>query len=195
MIVLGKNWSNPGGVWFRGEEPTLSVDSKLCSIASGLLYSRGITDNVLFCGGKTLGRQYPGESEEMFSFMLECGFFANSNNVFFERESFDTHGNAQGVKKFLWHHDFSRLALVATQPHIARAKKVFDYHDISTDTLTVEKVIEEERGLSSYIQDYRRSIHYRSDIMREQVLNFVQDINPSGSFLRFAAKALPTRKH
>ncbi len=72
LVVLGKNWRE----YPPGKEPQkfklrLSIESKMSVLAAGEMFKEGLIDKIIFSTGKTAGKEYPSEGEEMIKYLKE----------------------------------------------------------------------------------------------------------------------------
>ncbi len=198
-VILGGSWEPRK----EGERLELSVNSKLRTLAGGVLASEGKVSEIIFTGGKTAGVENPSEAQAMADF-LKLNFPNLKVPVELDSESFDTIENAKFVKKIVDKVDLAKVLVVTNDFHLARTLAIFDHVGMSVDAISAESILlktyhwhQTEKSGKVNHYPYKRFIerHLKSGEMKkkrivEVGLRAITKIDPEGKLLTALAKKL-----
>ncbi len=123
LVVLGKNWREYPPKEKMGEfKLRLSLEAKMSVLAAGEMFKESLIDKIIFSGGKTAGKEYPSESEQMAVYLREKYPNIPETAIILEEKSTDTVGNAEKIAEIIKENpELQKLALMTTESHTARA--------------------------------------------------------------------------
>lgn len=174
VIVLGKNVGYFGSKnKIRKSKNFLSRKSEVNVFAAGLIVKNNISDKLIFCGGKTAGKDYPSEAEAMKRFLLEKFPEISEDSLLLEEESMDTKQNAEFSKKIIEANEFSNIAFLTTSSHIPRSKKLFKKAGLILDSLSSQEIVSE--FAPDIYKEYKNEFG-KSEIVLEKIADFLQSL-------------------
>ncbi len=174
VVVLGKNVGYFGSKnKIRRSKNFLSRKSEVNVIAAGLIMKNNISDNLIFSGGRTAGKDYPSEAEAMKRFLLEKFPEISKDSLLLEEESMDTKQNAQFSKKIIETNGFSNIAFLTTSSHIPRSKKLFGKIGLNIDSISSQEIVKEFDPV--LYEEYKNEFG-KSEIILEKIADFLQSL-------------------
>lgn len=178
IVVLGN------GLVLDRNNFKLSPESKITTLASGVLYKEKQNQKIILSGGHTKGKDSPSEATKMHEF-LETQFpEIPEYNIILEENSLDTAGNAVEVKKLI--PDNSRISLISFGFHLPRAKRIFENFGIVPENIYAsDKIL---KKLSPAYDDFLKKFTIKrkiQKIIRELICApLAYTIDPKGKILR-----------
>jgi uncharacterized SAM-binding protein YcdF (DUF218 family) len=194
LIVLGKNIglrSTPDDI--RGREDYLSDESRMTTIAAGLLYRPGM--QIIFSGGHTAGGEAPAEAAAMRAFFFTHFPDIPRQAVSVEEASIDTLGNASEVMDMLLSRPnkrYQHIGLLSVGYHLPRSSEVFKHTGIPVEqTFASEEIIKERADdpkAKAFVERWGRSRKVQAEKLKEGVGRLILKADPDGQLLRQIAK-------
>lgn len=232
LISLGHNWDRSSNNWtgidslsvedkslsyIDKNSATLSISSKITALSSYLLLRMGLTENIIFSGGKTSGDlpHKPSEALSMQKYLknILIDNYAetpdgsqlltdlndlerfNQMPIILEETSKDTIGNAIATKDIIGDTD-SRVGIMSVGYHMkTRARGVFEDQDfkqvkidLNSDTLLTDLISYIDSNLGQLEHKYP---YFARDYLRVrfEVIQLLQD------YQYFMSKIPFTRSH
>lgn len=141
LVVLGRIWRPPEGATIeRGIH--VSLEGKMRTLAAGEMYRAGLTDKIIFSGGKTGGKEWPSEAESMAEYLKKKFPEIPNEAIIMESESFDTPENAEKVKAILEKYGINKIALETSGFHLKRSVKLFENQGLKVAGFPAEEFLE-----------------------------------------------------
>lgn len=190
-IALGGNWreyppKNPPGDWHL----CLSVEAKMRALSAGEFYRRGLTEKIIFSGGKTAGKNFESEAEAMWKYLHVKFPEIPKEKVILEEDSFNTQGNAKNVARIL---DGVKgvVALITTASHLPRALKIFAEYGISTQGFKTEELFQQHSlRRRKFAAKFLASRRVKFENFKERILRALLTIDPKGKFVGQVSKRI-----
>lgn len=194
VVVLGSSWED----FKEGEHPELSTDSKLRTLAAGVLASEKDISQLIFAGGRTAGPENPSEAQEMKRYLKEN--FSNLEvSIKLDSESFDTIENAKFVNEIAGKTDLSKVFVVTNEYHRERVSAIFEYVGMPVEVVAAEDVLrrtyQKDKGENYYpykkfIEQHLNSGEIKRKEFLEVGLRVINKLDPEGRLLTSLAKKL-----
>lgn len=126
---------------FNPEKPDeLDLDSKLRTLAGGILATQGKIGKLILSGGPIQAGS-PPIAEAMKSYLLEKFPELENFDVSLDLEAMDTEENASYSADLLRAQGKRSAILITNKYHLARSKDAFARAGIKTDTLSAEELV------------------------------------------------------
>lgn len=188
--VLGGGWREH----IKGEKPKLSVDSRLRTIAAGIIASKGKIGELILSGGKTAGKDFPSEAETMQEYLLEKFPELSNFPIILDEESFDTIENAKFTSELMKEKGLESALLITNNYHILRANRNFKRSEVEASPLPAEEIIKESDRkyhlYKNFVRKYLSSCDVKKKTAIEVVLRGITAIDSDGKLLTALAKKL-----
>jgi uncharacterized SAM-binding protein YcdF (DUF218 family) len=190
LVVLGKNWRqyppHPTAEQSESFNLRLSIESKISALAAGEMFESGLIDKIIFSGGKTAGKQYPSEAEEMMKYMKEKYPDIADELVLLEKESIDTADNAERIAELLKENPtLHKIALMTVGFHLARAEKLFEEFGIETTGFPSEEELKKRSPhYEQFVTSYLKSGRVKFKERKEAIVRGLLSIDTRGKLLR-----------
>lgn len=159
LIVCGKGWrrqeideqNSVANVGVEGVSPIaweLSPEAKIASVAAGLLYLSGKTDEIIYTGGITSKRSdWISEAEAMKQYTHYIfGDLIPLDKISMEDKAIDTLANAENTKQIVGD---EKCSFMTIGYHLDRAEYQFSHQGLTGTWIASEDV------LQAYSKDYR----------------------------------------
>jgi len=174
-LVLGKNWAS------KGDNPELSIASKVSAIAGGYLAAESQSPVILFSGGRTAGASNPSEARAMFDYANNYLFGGNGfpKEVLLEEDSLTTEENLRGINRLI---GTDPTTLVTVGYHLSRAKRIFENGGYVVSPFASEDIVQIYGPNSSDLKAFLERKNPWKDYVGEAVISAVQAF-PGGSHL------------
>jgi len=190
LIVLGMNigldWT-PDDI--RKQKFHLSPRSRTNVLASGILFKAGVSDRIIFSGGRTAGKNTPSEAEAMKKHLLRIFPSIPENAIILEENSLSTSTNAEEVKRIMEQQGLKEVGLVSAGFHLKRAKYLFKQAGISLDphnVLAAEEILRQRRP--GYVEGYLESDLIGKDNTKEKIAYLIQRLPLASQLLNFVTR-------
>lgn len=157
IIVLGKNvgyFGSRGKI--RKSKNFLSKRSELNVMAAGLLFEAGFTNTLIFCGGKTAGKDFPSEAEAMKNFLKKKFLNIPPSSIILEDKSLDTKQNVEFAKELIKNQKLIKVAFLTSSAHIKRSKMLFKKFGLNLKAISTQDVVRKYSPeiMSEYKNEY-----------------------------------------
>jgi len=190
VIVLGKNWrayppKNASEEW----QLHLSIESKMSALAAGEMFKEGLTDKIIFSGGRTAGKDRSSEAKAMWDYLKKKYPDIPDKIIALEEESLDTAGNAEEVLKILQQYNIQDVALMTAGFHLPRAKKLFKEFGIETQGVPSEELLKKRsKHYERFVEKYLESGQVKTKGIKEMILRTLLFIDAKGKLPRLLTK-------
>ena len=144
LVVLGRIWRPPENAT-KGRGIHVSLEGKMRTLAAGEMWRAGLTDKIIFSGGKTGGKEWPSEAEATAEYLKKKFPEIPEEAIIMEKESFDTPENAENVKKILETYGINKIALETSGFHLKRSVKLFEDQGLNVTGFPAEEFLQ-KRG-------------------------------------------------
>ena len=186
VIVLGARYKLING------QPSLSYDGYIRAGAAAKVYKDGLTDRLIFTGGKTRGPLYPSEAEEIES-QARLEFLARTSMqetipedaTTLEEGSIDTRGNFEQLLKDPNFRTSERVAVLTSGYHLKSALTVARNAGLNNPTgLSAEDILRGIEPYQSIINAYNRSLSMFVSRAQEAIRVVLLTVDPNSRLLR-----------
>jgi len=141
LVVLGRIW-RPSKDTAKERGIHVSLEGKMRTLAAGEMWRAGLTDKIIFSGGKTGGKEWPSEAESMAEYLKKKFPEIPEEAIIMEKESFDTPENAEKVKRILETYGINKIALETSGFHLKRSVKLFEDQGLNVTGFPAEELLE-----------------------------------------------------
>ncbi|MCX6809674.1 MAG: YdcF family protein [Candidatus Berkelbacteria bacterium] len=179
-----------GGGFRKDKLEVLTMESKMRTLAAGILAQEGKIGRLIFTGGKTSGSEI-SEAQAMKDYLLEKFPNLADFQIGTEGESFDTIENARNVAKQMADTGESSALLLSNATHIPRSQETFERFGIETDGISAEELIGERSPAHQRLaESYQSSARNKKQIVIESILRGVAKVDPDGKLISQLARTL-----
>ncbi len=171
LIVLGRNFlSGIDRKVLAHQRFTLSAQSRINALATGLLYKAGIAETMILSSGQTAGSNLPSEAYAMKQHILRIFQGIPSEAIQLEETSIDTEGNAREVKKIVarQHPEHASFGLLTDTSHLRRAIPMFKRNGLHVHPFDSLRILSKSRP--QLIEKYVASEVYQNTIQQDALI-------------------------
>lgn len=195
LVVLGRIW-RPRGDDKPERGHHLSHDGKMRTLAAGEMFKAGLTDRIIFSGGRTAGQKWPPEAESMFKYFRKKYPEIPEEALLLEGESYNTQENAERISRILERYNLERVAILTNDYHLARSQKIFEQHGIKAAGFRAEEFLKKrkpETGKPHYekfVEEFEKSAHVKWENIKEAILRGLLRVDREGRVVGRISRAI-----